>query len=77
MDPVRINVGTRGQANEDITQIIQVLDQDEMKWNWILAHLTQFCVGKLTMLCRKKAIILKAVTTRGKRDYFCCKKGRR
>lgn len=46
-DPVRINVGTRGQANEDITQIVQVLDQDEMKWGWLLRHLTQFCVGKL------------------------------
>jgi hypothetical protein len=46
-DPIRINVGTTGQANEDITQIVQVFDQDEMKWDWLIRHLAGFCVGKL------------------------------
>jgi ATP-dependent RNA helicase DDX42 len=46
-DPIRINVGTTGQANEDITQIVQVFDQEEMKWDWLIRHLTGFCVGKL------------------------------
>ncbi|KAI7898295.1 P-loop containing nucleoside triphosphate hydrolase protein [Cokeromyces recurvatus] len=43
-DPVRIHVGTTGQANEDITQIVHVFEQDEDKWNWLLRHLPGFCV---------------------------------
>jgi ATP-dependent RNA helicase DDX42 len=44
-DPIRINVGTTGQANEDITQIVQVFDEDDMKWDWLIRRLTGFCVG--------------------------------
>lgn len=45
-DPIRINVGTTGQANEDITQIVQVLEEDEMKWDWLIRRLTGLSVGK-------------------------------
>jgi ATP-dependent RNA helicase DDX42 len=46
-DPIRINVGTTGQANEDINQIITVLDDDMLKWDWLMRHLTAFCMGKV------------------------------
>lgn len=48
-DPIRINVGTTGQANEDITQLVEVLEEDEMKWFWLIRKLTAFCMGKLHM----------------------------
>lgn len=44
-DPIRINVGTTGQANEDITQIVEVLDDDTRKWDWLMRRLAGFCVG--------------------------------
>ncbi|RCH93887.1 hypothetical protein CU098_000956, partial [Rhizopus stolonifer] len=36
---------TTGQANEDITQIVQVFEEDTMKWDWLIYHLAGFCVG--------------------------------
>lgn len=45
-DPIRVNVGTTGQANEDITQIVQVFDEEEMKWDWLIRRLAGFCSGK-------------------------------
>lgn len=45
-DPIRISVGATGQANEDITQIAVVLEDEVLKWDWLLDHLPGFCVGK-------------------------------
>lgn len=72
-DPIRINVGTTGQANEDITQIVQVFDDETMKWDWIIRRLVGFCVGKLISLYTCVIIILNYMY-RGKRDYICWKK---
>ncbi|CAO3615798.1 unnamed protein product [Mucor fragilis] len=57
-DPIRINVGTTGQANEDITQIVQVFEQEEMKWDWLIRHLTGFCVegSVIIFVGRKDAV---------------------
>lgn len=49
-DPIRINVGTTGQANEDITQIVHVFDEEEMKWDWLVRRLAEFCVGTVKKL---------------------------
>lgn len=45
-DPVRISVGHAGQANEDITQVITVLENESLKWNWLMKQLAGFCAGK-------------------------------
>ena len=45
-DPIRISVGTTGQANEDITQVIVVLDDEMLKWDWMMRLLPGFCAGK-------------------------------
>ena len=45
-DPVRISVGHAGQANEDITQVITVLETELLKWNWLMKQLAGFCAGK-------------------------------
>ncbi|KAI8360852.1 P-loop containing nucleoside triphosphate hydrolase protein [Choanephora cucurbitarum] len=57
-DPVRINVGTTGQANEDITQIVQVFEQDDQKWDWLIYHLTGFCIegSVIIFVGRKDAV---------------------
>ncbi|PRP78149.1 hypothetical protein PROFUN_13951 [Planoprotostelium fungivorum] len=34
-DPIRINIGGIGQANEDITQIVEIFEEYQQKWNWL------------------------------------------
>ncbi|KAI8985239.1 P-loop containing nucleoside triphosphate hydrolase protein [Pilobolus umbonatus] len=41
-DPIRINVGTTGQANEDITQIVEIVDDESLKWEWLIRRLAAF-----------------------------------
>lgn len=50
-DPVRIVVGGVGEANEDITQVVEVMDTDQEKWAWLLKHLVEFTSSKLTCCC--------------------------
>ncbi|CAO3635071.1 unnamed protein product [Mucor hiemalis] len=59
-DPIRINVGTTGQANEDITQLVEVLEEDEMKWFWLIRKLTAFCMegSVIIFVGRKDAVDL-------------------
>jgi len=40
-DPVRINIGTIGEANEDVTQIVHVLKDANKKWIWLSEHIHQ------------------------------------
>jgi ATP-dependent RNA helicase DDX42 len=44
-DPVRISIGAAGQANSDIEQHPIVLEHDGLKWDWLMKHLTRFCIG--------------------------------
>ena len=44
-DPVRIVVGGVGEANEDITQVVEVMETDQDKWAWLLRHLVEFTSG--------------------------------
>ena len=41
-EPVRVTVGEVGDANEDVTQIVEVLDTAELKWGWLHARLEHF-----------------------------------
>ena len=45
-DPVRIVVGGVGEANEDITQVVEVMTSDQDKWAWLLRHLVEFTSGE-------------------------------
>jgi ATP-dependent RNA helicase DDX42 len=40
-DPIRITTGNVGQANADVTQIVEVLNESE-KWPWLIPRLPQF-----------------------------------
>ncbi|KAG0216252.1 ATP-dependent RNA helicase ddx42 [Mortierella sp. GBA30] len=41
-DPVRISIGNVGQINSDVTQVIQVLKDETLKWKWLMERLHEF-----------------------------------
>ncbi|CAI2181139.1 15603_t:CDS:10 [Funneliformis geosporum] len=54
-EPVRISIGYVGQANTDITQIIEVLTDDGYKWDWLITRLASFCVeGSVLIFVSRK-----------------------
>ncbi|GAA57786.1 ATP-dependent RNA helicase DDX42, partial [Clonorchis sinensis] len=40
-DPVRIVEGHLGEANEDITQIVEIFDKPDEKWDWLTRNLVR------------------------------------
>lgn len=42
VDPVRVIQGDIGEANEDITQIVEVFHEGPGKWNWLMRRLVEF-----------------------------------
>ncbi|KAI8800153.1 ATP-dependent RNA helicase DDX42-like protein [Cladochytrium replicatum] len=57
-DPVRIAVGTVGAVNTDITQHVQIFDDDSRKWDWLVGRLVGFSVegSTLVFVSRKDAV---------------------
>ncbi|KAL3316720.1 ATP-dependent RNA helicase ddx42 [Cichlidogyrus casuarinus] len=45
-EPVKIVQGSMGEANEDITQIVEVMHSQEEKWDWLCKHLVEFTSSK-------------------------------
>ncbi|CAH8492355.1 ATP-dependent RNA helicase ddx42 [Schistosoma haematobium] len=41
LDPVRIIQGELGEANEDITQHVEIFDKIEQKWDWLTRNLVR------------------------------------
>lgn len=57
-DPVRVTVGEIGMANEDITQIVQVIPSDPDKLPWLLEKLpTMIDEGDVLVFASKKAAV--------------------
>ena len=38
-EPVRVTVGEVGEANDDVTQVVEVLPNADAKWGWLVARL--------------------------------------
>ncbi|CAG8457528.1 17001_t:CDS:10 [Dentiscutata heterogama] len=54
-EPVRISIGSVGQANTDITQRIEILADDGYKWDWLMNYLVSFCVeGSVLIFVSRK-----------------------
>ncbi|KAM3724357.1 ATP-dependent RNA helicase [Dirofilaria immitis] len=54
-DPVRIVQGEVGEANSDVIQTIEVLENVDIKWQWLLNHLVEFSsMGKVLIFVTKK-----------------------
>lgn len=45
-DPVRIVVGGVGEASMDVTQVVEMMQDEREKWQWLLAHLIEFTSGQ-------------------------------
>ncbi|KAF5400156.1 DEAD box ATP-dependent RNA helicase [Paragonimus heterotremus] len=55
-DPVRIIEGHLGDANEDITQIVEVFDKVEQKWDWLTLNLVRLTTeGSVLIFVTRKA----------------------
>ncbi|CAF3757456.1 unnamed protein product [Rotaria socialis] len=54
-DPVRIVQGEVGEANQDILQIVQIMQNGSSKWAWLLSKLVEFTVlGKVLIFVTRK-----------------------
>ncbi|KAI8338119.1 P-loop containing nucleoside triphosphate hydrolase protein [Chlamydoabsidia padenii] len=57
-DPIRISVGHSGQANEDVTQEVIVLDDELLKWDWLMRHLPAYCIdGSIIIFVSRKGAV--------------------
>ncbi|KAI9082594.1 hypothetical protein K1719_035463 [Acacia pycnantha] len=57
-DPVRVTVGEVGMANEDITQVVQVISSDTEKMPWLLEKLPGMIdEGDVLVFASKKATV--------------------
>ncbi|XP_045596007.1 ATP-dependent RNA helicase DDX42 isoform X3 [Procambarus clarkii] len=56
IDPVRVVQGELGEANQDVTQIIRVLNSAGHKWSWLVQHLVEYMSsGSVLIFVTKKA----------------------
>ncbi|XP_065434102.1 ATP-dependent RNA helicase DDX42 isoform X2 [Chrysemys picta bellii] len=56
IDPIRVVQGDIGEANEDVTQIVEILPSGPSKWNWLTRHLVEFTSsGSVLLFVTKKA----------------------
>ncbi|XP_026525438.1 ATP-dependent RNA helicase DDX42 isoform X2 [Notechis scutatus] len=56
IDPIRVVQGDIGEANEDITQIVEILSSGPNKWNWLTGRLVEFTSsGSVLLFVTKKA----------------------
>lgn len=49
-DPIRINIGTAGSANEDITQVVEIFNSDEEKFPWMAPRLAEWILDGFVLI---------------------------
>jgi len=58
-DPIRVVQGDVGEANEDITQVIHLLNSQQSKFQWLLHRIVEFLsAGTLLIFVTKKVLVL-------------------
>ncbi|XP_037111759.1 ATP-dependent RNA helicase DDX42 isoform X1 [Syngnathus acus] len=56
MDPIRVVQGDIGEANEDITQVVEMLSSGTDKWSWLTRRLVEFTSsGSVLIFVTKKS----------------------
>ncbi|XP_043956119.1 ATP-dependent RNA helicase DDX42 [Gambusia affinis] len=56
VDPIRVVQGDIGEANEDVTQLVELLLSGSDKWNWLTRRLVEFTsTGSVLIFVTKKA----------------------
>lgn len=69
-DPVRVTVGEVGMANEDITQVVQVIQTDDEKMPWLLEKLPKLIDdGDVLVFASKKATVDTLESQLGQRGF--------
>ncbi|CAG2177607.1 unnamed protein product, partial [Oppiella nova] len=55
LDPIRIVQGEVGEANEDITQVVLILEEGPKKWEWLTTRIVEFTSnGSVLIFVTKK-----------------------
>ncbi|XP_077978138.1 ATP-dependent RNA helicase DDX42-like [Glandiceps talaboti] len=55
-DPIRVVQGDVGEANEDVTQVVELLSDGPEKWTWLIQRLVRFtAIGSVLIFVTKKA----------------------
>ncbi|CDS42068.1 ATP dependent RNA helicase DDX42 [Echinococcus multilocularis] len=68
-DPVRIVQGEVGEANEDITQIIEIFNKWDEKWDWLTRNMVRFTAeGSVLIFVTRKAHCVEVVEKLKARD---------
>lgn len=69
-DPIRVTVGEVGMANEDITQVVQVIPSDSEKLPWLLEKLHEMIdQGDTLVFASKKATVDEIEVQLGQRGF--------
>lgn len=69
-DPIRVTVGEVGMANEDITQVVQVIPSDSEKLPWLLEKLPEMIdQGDTLVFASKKATVDEIEVQLGQRGF--------
>ncbi|XP_024128538.1 ATP-dependent RNA helicase DDX42 isoform X1 [Oryzias melastigma] len=56
VDPIRVVQGDIGEANEDVTQVVEMLPSGSDKWGWLTRRLVEFTsTGSVLIFVTKKA----------------------
>ena len=66
-EPVRVAIGHAGDANEDVTQVVEVLETADHKWGWLLGRLDHF---------QRQGTVLIFVSTRAASEDLAAKLSR-
>lgn len=69
-DPVRVVHGEAGVANEDVTQIVEVLPPGPAKWTWLVKRLVEMTtLGSVLIFVTRKANSEELATNLQSRDF--------
>jgi ATP-dependent RNA helicase DDX42 len=69
-DPIRVVQGEIGEANEDITQVVFVMQAGPDKWSWLTSKLVQFSsIGSVLIFVTKKANAEELATNLKAKDF--------
>lgn len=70
IDPCRVVQGEAGEANEDITQIVEVLPVGPAKWTWLIKRLVEFTsMGSVLIFVTRKKNAEELTTNLKARDF--------
>uniref|UniRef100_A0A671YBK8 ATP-dependent RNA helicase DDX42 n=1 Tax=Sparus aurata TaxID=8175 RepID=A0A671YBK8_SPAAU len=70
VDPIRVVQGDIGEANEDVTQMVELLQSGSDKWNWLTRRLVEFTSsGSVLIFVTKKANCEELATNLNQEGY--------